>query len=46
MARAYRKRSKRASPKSVGFVDKADVLADRVQVVICFHQSETIAVSE
>ena len=32
MARVYRKRSKKASPKSSGFVDKADVLAGRVQV--------------
>ena len=32
MARAFRKRSKKASRKSSGFVDKADVPADRVHV--------------
>ena len=43
MARAYRKRSKKASPKSSGFVDKADVLADRVHVELPVSLAEIIA---
>jgi hypothetical protein len=44
MARAYRKRSKKASPKkSCDFVDVADVLADRVHVEFPVSLAEIIA---
>ena len=43
MARVCRKRSKKASPKSSGFLDKADVLADRVHVELPVSLAEIIA---
>ena len=42
MARAYRKRSKKASPQGPEVVDKADVLADRVRVELPVSVAEVV----